>query len=77
MTKALAATVEWYHERSKGHMPAAITPHMFRTVWAGNQFDNGKLKSFGWRQTVSTEQGLDRYFQSIADQAAGASPATS
>lgn len=77
VTKALASTVEWYHGRSKGHMPAAITPHMFRTIWAGNQFDNAKLKSFGWRQTVPTEVGLDRYFTSIADQLAGTASADS
>lgn len=68
LTRALAGGVKWYHERSKGHLPAAITPHMYRTVWAGNNFDNSKLKSFGWRQTVSTEDGLSRYFASIADE---------
>ncbi|MGI9595697.1 MAG: NAD-dependent epimerase/dehydratase family protein [Acidimicrobiales bacterium] len=68
LTKALAGTVEWYHQRSKGHMPAAVTPHMYRTIWAGNRFANTKLKSFGWRQTVSTDDGLARYFASIADE---------
>lgn len=66
VTKALAGTVEWYHERSKGHMPAAISTHMFDTIWSGNTFDNSKLKATGWRPTVSTEEGLRRYFASVA-----------
>ncbi|MGH1489332.1 MAG: NAD-dependent epimerase/dehydratase family protein [Acidimicrobiales bacterium] len=76
-TKALARTVEWYHNRSKGHLPAAITPHMFRTIWAGNQFDNSKLKSFGWKQAVSTKDGMARYFDSIARQRSEEPTATS
>ena len=66
VTKALAGTVEWYHERSKGHMPAAISTHMFRTIWSGNNFDNSKLKATGWRPTVPTNEGLRRYFASVA-----------
>lgn len=69
-TKMLAKTVEWYHQRSKGHMPAAITGHMFETIWSGNTFDNAKLKSFGWRPSVQTEEGLRRYFSSIAEKRA-------
>jgi nucleoside-diphosphate-sugar epimerase len=71
-TRALAGAVEWYHHRSKGHLPAAVTPHMYRSVWAGNRFDNSKLKSFGWRQTVSTDDGMSRYFESVAAQRASA-----
>ncbi len=66
VTKGLAGAVEWYHQRSKGHMPAAISPHMYRTVWSGNSFDNSKLKSFGWAPTVSTAEGMRRYFASVA-----------
>lgn len=66
VTRALAAAVTGYHTRSRGHLPAAVTPHMYRSVWAGNRFDNSKLRSFGWRPTVSTDDGLDRYFRSIA-----------
>lgn len=73
VTKALASGVEWYHNRSKGHLPAAVTPHMFRSVWAGNRFNNAKLKGFGWRQTVSTPDGMDRYFRSVAEQLASES----
>ncbi len=74
VTRALAESVQWYHNRSKGHLPAAITPHMFRTVWAGNRFDNGRLKSLGWTQTVSTEDGLNRYFASVADELQAEAP---
>ncbi len=66
VTRGLARTVEWYHHRSRGQMPAAITSHMYRTQWAGNAFDNTRLKSLGWRQTVPTDEGLARYFASVA-----------
>ncbi|MGB5757450.1 MAG: NAD-dependent epimerase/dehydratase family protein [Acidimicrobiales bacterium] len=65
-TRALAGAVLWYHRRSKGHLPAAITPHMYRTQWVGHRFDNAKLKSFGWRQTVTTDEGLARSFAAVA-----------
>jgi nucleoside-diphosphate-sugar epimerase len=65
-TRALARAVTWYNHKSNGHLPAAITPHMYRSQWAGNRFDNSLLRSFGWTQTVSTDEGLSRYFQHIA-----------
>lgn len=75
VTRALAQGLQWYHNRSKGHLPAAITPHMYRTQWAGNRFDNSKLKSFGWRQTVPTDEGLRRHFAHVAEQLVTAGPA--
>ena len=65
-TRALANAVSWYHRRSRGQMPAAVTPHMYRTQWAGNRFDNSRLKAFGWVQEVPTAEGMRRYFASVA-----------
>lgn len=73
VTKLLAGGVEWYHNRSRGQMPAAITRHLYRTVWAGNTFDNSRLKALGWTQTVPTEEGMRRYFESVAEARDGAS----
>lgn len=65
-TRALAQAVTWYNRRSNGHLPAAVTPHMYRSQWAGNRFDNSVLKSFGWTQRVPTDEGMSRYFAAIA-----------
>jgi nucleoside-diphosphate-sugar epimerase len=51
-----------YHAYSKGQLPAILTTYKVATVWAGNHFDNSKLRSIGWRQLVSTEEGLRRSF---------------
>ena len=51
-----------YHAYSKGQLPAIFSPYKVATMWAGNQFDNSKLRSIGWRQLVSTDEGLRRSF---------------
>lgn len=51
-----------YHEYSKGQVPAIFTPYKVATAWAGNHFDNSKLHSIGWKQLVSTDEGLRRSF---------------
>jgi nucleoside-diphosphate-sugar epimerase len=51
-----------YHEYSKGQLPAIFTPYKVATTWAGNHFDNSKLRSIGWRQLVPTDEGLRRSF---------------
>lgn len=66
--RGLARAVSWYHDVSKGQLPAVIDPHYFRATWGGNRFSNAKLKSLGWRPTVSTDEGLRQHFAFIAGQ---------
>ena len=61
-TRALSGLVEWYHGWSHGQLPAVLTPYKSDAMWKGNRFDNAKLKSIGWKQLVSTRDGLDRCF---------------
>lgn len=58
----ISKLVERYHAYSKGQLPAIFTPYKTATSWKGNRFDNNKLKALGWRQLVSTEEGLSRTF---------------
>jgi nucleoside-diphosphate-sugar epimerase len=51
-----------YHRYSKGQLPAILTPYKAENLWRGNRFDNSKLRSIGWKQLVSTAEGLRRSF---------------
>jgi nucleoside-diphosphate-sugar epimerase len=57
-----ARIITKYHKHSKGQLPAIFTPYKVATTWGGNHFDNSKLRSIGWKQLVSTEEGLRRAF---------------
>ncbi len=59
----LSTAVERYHRWSKGQLPAVFTPYKSATTWGGNRFDNSKVKSLGWRQLVSTQDGMHRTFE--------------
>ena len=55
--------VEWYHQYSKGQLPAIFTPYKTATTWKGNRFDNSKIKGIGWKQIVPTQEGMRRTFE--------------
>jgi nucleoside-diphosphate-sugar epimerase len=63
--KLISKMLTKYHSYSKGQLPAILTPYKVATMWAGNHFDNSKLRSIGWRQLVSTEEGLRRSFSAF------------
>ena len=60
--RLLSSMVAKYHRYSKGQMPAILTPYKAASLWGGNRFDNSKLRSIGWRQSVPTAEGLRRSF---------------
>jgi 2-alkyl-3-oxoalkanoate reductase len=62
---ALSRGIDWYHKYSAGQLPAFLTPYKTAALWKGNRFDNSKLKGLGWKQLVSTEEGLQRTFQAL------------
>ncbi len=50
---------------SKGQVPAAFSRRKWSAYWKRTRYSNAKLKDvLGWRQGVSTEEGLARYFES-------------
>ncbi|WP_437781910.1 NAD-dependent epimerase/dehydratase family protein [Sorangium sp. So ce1097] len=65
----ISKLVERYHAHSKGQLPAVFTPYKTATSWKGNRFDNTKLKALGWKQLVSTEEGLQRTFAYLRERA--------
>lgn len=68
LIQLLSRGVEKYHAYSKGQLPAIFTPYKSASIWKGNLFDNSKIKSIGWRQLVSTEDGLTRAFRCLRDE---------
>ena len=66
--KMLSVGVERYHRWSKGQLPAIFTPYKSATTWGGNQFDNSKIKTVGWKQLVPTEEGMRRTFEWLRSQ---------
>ena len=60
--RLLSYCVTKYHRYSKGQLPAILTPYKAASQWGGNRFDNSKLHSIGWRQSIPTAEGLRRTF---------------
>jgi nucleoside-diphosphate-sugar epimerase len=60
-----ARLLVWYNRRSQGQLPAALTPYRVASSWKGFRFDNAGIKSLGWRQGVSTSQGLAHAFDDL------------
>jgi nucleoside-diphosphate-sugar epimerase len=60
-----SSKVERYNQKSRGQLPAIFTPYKTRATWGGNRFTNEKLKSLGWKQVVSTQEGLRRTFEAF------------
>jgi len=69
----LSRAVLRYHQVSKGQLPALFTPYKSATTWKGNRFSNARLKALGWKQIVSTEEGLARTFEALRGRLAKAS----
>ena len=72
MTCMLAWRLESYHRRSHGQLPAILTRYKVASSWGGNRFNNAKLHSLGWRQLVSTPEGMRRAFAFFRSQNAKA-----
>jgi nucleoside-diphosphate-sugar epimerase len=67
-----ARVLDRYNRWSQGQLPAIFTPYKVASTWGGNRFDNGKIKSLGWRQLVATDEGLRRTFAWLKAQNASA-----
>jgi nucleoside-diphosphate-sugar epimerase len=62
LTMLLSRTVEKYHAKTYGQIPAVLTPYESSAMWKGYQFDNHRIKNLGWKQIVPTEEGLRETF---------------
>jgi nucleoside-diphosphate-sugar epimerase len=70
VTRILARTLEAYHRRSQGQLPAIITLYKAAAAWGGNRFDNAKLHALGWRQLVATPDAMAQTFEYLRGQKA-------
>lgn len=66
---AISRLVERYYNYSQGQLPAIFTPYKTASMWVGKRFSNAALKSTGWKQLVSTDEGLRRTFASFREAA--------
>lgn len=55
---------EEYSRRSAGQLPPVFNRRRWRAFWKKTRYSNRRLKErLGWTQTVSTKDGLQRYFE--------------
>lgn len=56
---------EWYSKWSKGQLPPAYNRKFWQASWKKTEYSNAKLKErLGWRPVVSTNEALQRHFES-------------
>jgi nucleoside-diphosphate-sugar epimerase len=54
-----------YSKRSKGQLPAILTPYIVKSMYRRLDYSNAGLRNIGWKQGVSTEQGLTQLFEML------------
>ena len=62
----MSRMIAWYNGKSRGQLPAVLTPYKASALWRPQRFRNDRLKAIGWTQTVPTAVGLERTFVSLA-----------
>ncbi len=56
---------EKYAEWSEGQLPNAFNRKVWHTTWKKTEYSNVRIKKLlGWKQRISTKEGLKRYFDS-------------
>lgn len=60
--------LESYSLRSKGQLPAVLTPYVVKSMYTPLKYSNQKLKAIGWKPEISTSEGLNQAFQFLASQ---------
>lgn len=65
---ALCWIWEEYSRQSAGQLPPVFNRRRWRAFWKKTRYSNLRLKErLGWSQTVSTAEGLRRYFEACRD----------
>ena len=61
----LCSLWEKYSTWSEGQLPPAFNRRAWHAYWKGSRYTNAKLKArLGWTPSVTTAEGLRRYFES-------------
>ncbi len=63
VSRALCRLWEWYSARSANQLPPVFNIRRWDSLWRNTAYTNRKLKlALGWAPRVSTEAGLQMYF---------------
>jgi nucleoside-diphosphate-sugar epimerase len=61
--RPLSRLCEWYHEASRGQLPAVLTPYKSDAQWKPLRYTNAKAKRLlGWSPEIGLDEGLKRTF---------------
>ena len=53
----------WYHRRSRGQLPAILTPYKSRSMWRPLRYSNDRAKVvLGWKPEIELNKGLEETF---------------
>jgi nucleoside-diphosphate-sugar epimerase len=50
--------IEGYHKKSKGQLPAVLTPYVVKSMFRPFKYSNSALKAVGWKPKVSMEESF-------------------
>lgn len=59
----------WYNRKSNGQLPAVFTPYVVKSMYRPLTYSNAALHAIGWKQRVSTREGLARTFAELSTRA--------
>lgn len=66
----LSQLCEWYHERSRGQLPAVLTRYKSGAQWKPLRYSNARAKArLAWTPEIGLPEGLDRTFAWLQQQA--------
>jgi nucleoside-diphosphate-sugar epimerase len=54
-----------YSKRSKGQLPAILTPYIVKSMYRKLAYTNAALVGIGWKQGIATSQGLAELFKAL------------
>lgn len=63
---ALSWMCEWYHQKSRGQLPAILTRYKSRAMWTAVEYSNQRAKSLlGWSPKQPFEDGIRETLNSL------------
>jgi nucleoside-diphosphate-sugar epimerase len=64
----LCCVWEDYSYWSQGQLPPTFNRKAWHAYWKGSRYSNAKIKRLGWAPSLSTANGLRRYFDSCREE---------
>jgi nucleoside-diphosphate-sugar epimerase len=63
-----SSLLQRYSRRSKGQLPAILTPYIVRAMYRSIGYSNSRLKALGWQPKIGMRSALEQSFGSLRDQ---------